>query len=58
MARYRNDKNETLSATQIVDRFGIGYYELQIGWLQSRISNIRSGNGDCADGVVYESKDS
>lgn len=58
MARYRNDKNETLSATQIVDRFGVGYYELQIGWLQSRISNIRSGNGDYADGVTYESKDS
>ena len=54
MAYYRNDKSKTLSATQIFDRFGVGYYEIQIQSLQSDISNIISGNGDCAD----ESKDS
>lgn len=55
MAYGRND--EILTATQIADRFGVGYYELQIDFLQTRISNIRSGNGDCADGVTYESKE-
>ena len=47
MAYYSNGRNETLSATQIVDRFGIGYYELQIDDLHERINNVRAGNGDC-----------
>lgn len=58
MAYYSNGRNETLSATQIVDRFGIGYYELQIDDLHERINNVRAGNGDCAHGVTYTSKDS
>lgn len=55
---YGRNNDKILTATQLVDRFGVGYYELQIEFLKTRISNIRAGNGDSINGTVYESKES
>ena len=51
MARYDREKKD-LTAKQILDKFGVRYYEELIGELRTRISNIRSGNGD--RGSKYE----
>lgn len=55
---YNDEKKERLSQKEIADRFSVGYYELQIEELETRISNILSGNGDMASkGFVYLSAD-
>ena len=57
MTYYSDSKRKKMTAEEIADRFGIGYYELQIEDLLERISNIRAGKGDCSRGVVYTSKE-
>ncbi len=53
---YKDDKKR-LRPTEIVDRFGVDYYEIQIDDLEARIGNIRFGKGDQANGVMYVSAD-
>lgn len=52
MARYDREKKD-LTAKQILDKFGVRYYEELIDELRTRISNIRSGNGDRSSKYEY-----
>ena len=57
MVRNRNDK-KILSATEIFDRLGVGYYEILIDECETRIMNIRSGKGDTLGDYTYRSDES
>ena len=51
---YSDESNKRLSQKEIADRFSVGYYELQIEELETRISNIISGKGDMtSQGFTY-----
>ncbi len=52
MGRYNTDKRD-LTASEIFDRFGVGYYEMLIDECQTRIMNIRAGEGDKSDTFTY-----
>ena len=53
MERYGNDKRD-LTASEIFDRFGVVYYETLIDDCQTRIMNIRAGNGDKTREYTYK----
>lgn len=55
MYHYEDDKKQ-LTAKEIVDRFGVGYYEISIEEYQTRIANILAGNGDTNGEVVFMSE--
>lgn len=52
MARYGKD-DKRLSAKEIVDRLGVGYYKILIEECQTRISNILTGRGDKSSEYTY-----
>ena len=52
MVRYDNAEKR-LTPKEIVDRLGVGYYEMLIEEYETRIGNILAGNGDKSDECTY-----
>lgn len=49
----RNDEKR-YTPTEIIDRLGVGYYEILIDEYETRITNILSGNGDSNGEYTYK----